>query len=115
MMDFKSMSTQIVSNLRKLHESNSGYYIVDPTLYKQIIGSLMYLLHSRPDICYDVSILIYLLLSMCLDTFEVLLLMDSDMPPVEELCYLVMQTLTRVEVLWTEREHLDFVLAWEKL
>ena len=55
MMDFKSMSTQIVSNLRKLHESNSGYYIVDPTLYKQIIGSLMYLIHLRPDICYVMS------------------------------------------------------------
>ena len=49
------MSTQIVSSLRKLHESNYGYDIVDPTLYKQIIGFLMYLIHMRPDICYVMS------------------------------------------------------------
>ena len=51
------MPTSMASNLRKLHQSNSGSDLVDPTFYRQFIGSLMYLIHSRPNICYDVSIL----------------------------------------------------------
>jgi hypothetical protein len=54
MMDCKSMSTPMVTNLRKLHDSDSGSYLVDPTMYRQLIGSLMYMIHTRPDICYAV-------------------------------------------------------------
>ena len=57
MMDFKSMTTPMVSDLRKLHESDFGSDPVDTILFRQIIRSLMYLIHSRCDICYDVSIL----------------------------------------------------------
>ena len=28
---------------------------MDPTLYKQLIGSLMYLVNTRPDICFAVN------------------------------------------------------------
>ena len=28
---------------------------MDPTLYRQLIGSLMYLVNSRPDICFAVN------------------------------------------------------------
>jgi hypothetical protein len=54
MMDCKSMSTPMVTNLRKLHDSDTCLYLVDPTMYKQLIGSLMYMTHTRPDICYVV-------------------------------------------------------------
>ena len=57
MMDCKSMSTPMVSNLKKLHESDFALDLVDPTMYRQLIGSLMYLMHSRLDICYALSIL----------------------------------------------------------
>ena len=30
---------------------------MDSTLYRQLIGSLMYLVHTRPDICYIVNVL----------------------------------------------------------
>jgi hypothetical protein len=41
MMDFKSMSTPMVNNLKKLHDSDTGSDLVDPTMYRQLIGSLM--------------------------------------------------------------------------
>ena len=57
MLDCKSMTTPMVSNLNKLHESASGSYVVDPTMYRQLIGSLLYLVHTREDICFAVSAL----------------------------------------------------------
>jgi hypothetical protein len=48
------MSTPMVTNLRKLHDSNTGLDLVDPTMYRKLIGSLMYMIHTRPDICYVV-------------------------------------------------------------
>jgi hypothetical protein len=40
----------MVANLKKLHDSDSGSDLVDPTMYRTIIGSLMYLTRTRPDI-----------------------------------------------------------------
>jgi hypothetical protein len=54
MMDCKSMSTSIITNLRKLHDSDTGSDLVDPTMYRQLIGSLMYMIHTRTNICYAV-------------------------------------------------------------
>jgi hypothetical protein len=54
MMDCKYMSTMMVTNLKKLHNSDTGSYLVDPTMYRQLIGSLMYMIHTRPYICYAV-------------------------------------------------------------
>jgi hypothetical protein len=53
MMDCKSMSTPMITNLRKLNDSDTGSDSVDPTMYRQLIGSLMYMIHTRPDICYE--------------------------------------------------------------
>jgi hypothetical protein len=52
MMDCKSMSTPMITNLRKLHDFDKGSNFVDPTMYRHLIGSLMYM--YRPDICYAV-------------------------------------------------------------
>ena len=57
MMDCKSMDTPMVSNLKKLHETASGTDPVDSTIYRQLIGSMLYLVHTRPDICFAVSAL----------------------------------------------------------
>ena len=55
MEDCRSMSTSMVTNWKKLHASEGE--LVDPTLYRQLIGSLMYLVNSRPDLCFAVNIL----------------------------------------------------------
>eukprot|EP00253_Pinus_taeda_P035809 PITA_35809 len=53
MEDCKPMSTPMITNWKKLHASNSE--LVDPTLYRQLIGCLMYLVNTRPDICFAVN------------------------------------------------------------
>jgi len=57
MLDCKSMTTPMISILKKLHDQATGLDPKDPTVYRQIIGSLMYLVHTRPDICYAVNAL----------------------------------------------------------
>ena len=57
MLDCKSISTPMISNLKKLQDQVTGTDPKDTTLYRQIIGSLMYLVHTRPDICYAVNVL----------------------------------------------------------
>eukprot|EP00253_Pinus_taeda_P003947 PITA_03947 len=53
MEDCKPMSTPMITNWKKLHASDSE--LVDSTLYRQLIGSLMYLVNTRPDICFAVN------------------------------------------------------------
>jgi hypothetical protein len=55
MLDCKSMTTSMISNLKKLHDQATGSDLEDPIVYHQIIGSLMYLIHTRPNICYVVN------------------------------------------------------------
>jgi hypothetical protein len=49
MMDCKFMATPMVTYLRKLREFD--YDPVNPSLYWQLIRSLMYLVNTKPDIC----------------------------------------------------------------
>jgi hypothetical protein len=51
------MTTPMISNLKKLHDQATGSDPEDPTVYRQIIGSLMYLVHTRLDIYYVVNAL----------------------------------------------------------
>jgi hypothetical protein len=57
MMDCKSMDTPMETNMKKLNDSTLDLDLVDPTMYRQLIGSLMYLVNTRLDICFAVSTL----------------------------------------------------------
>ena len=49
----KPMDTSLPKNWRK-EDATSGE-VVDATIYRQLVGSLMYLVYTRPDICYAVN------------------------------------------------------------
>jgi hypothetical protein len=55
MLECKSMNTPMEVKLKLLVDTSSE--LIDATLYKQIIGSLMYLTNTRPDICFAVNTL----------------------------------------------------------
>jgi hypothetical protein len=55
MEDCRSMTTPMITNWKKLHASESQ--LVDSTLYHQLIDSLMYLVNSKPEICFAIHIL----------------------------------------------------------
>lgn len=55
MMDCKPIMTPMITNLNRLKSSESS--LVDPTCYKQLIGSLMYLVNTKQDICFAVNVL----------------------------------------------------------
>jgi hypothetical protein len=49
-MHCKSMAKPMMTNLKLLSDSSSD--LLDPTMYRQLIGSLMYLVNTRPNICF---------------------------------------------------------------
>jgi hypothetical protein len=55
MMDCKSMDTPMTTDIRKVRDSDSDP--IDPSLYRQLIGSLMYLVNTRLNICFVVNTL----------------------------------------------------------
>ena len=55
MEDCRPMLTPMITNWKKLHASEGE--LVDPTLYRQLIGSLMYMVNTRPDVCFAVNTL----------------------------------------------------------
>ena len=55
MEDCRPMLTPMITNWKKLHASEGE--LVDLTLYCQLIGSLMYLVNTRPDMCFAVNTL----------------------------------------------------------
>jgi hypothetical protein len=55
MLECKPMNTPMEAKLKLLVNTSSE--LIDATLYRQIIGSLMYLMNTRPDICIAVNTL----------------------------------------------------------
>jgi hypothetical protein len=51
----KSMPTPMVMDLKKMSDTDSGE--IDSHLYRQLIGSLMYFVNTKPDICYAMNVL----------------------------------------------------------
>ena len=54
-MECKAMTTLMASNLKLLSDASSE--AVDGTMYRQMIRSLMYLMNTRPNICFVVNTL----------------------------------------------------------
>ena len=52
MMNYKAMATPMELNLKLL--SDSLLDLVDSMMYRQMIGSFIYLTNTRPDICFVV-------------------------------------------------------------
>ena len=55
MMDCKTMATPMELNLKILSDASSES--VDVMMYHHMIGSLMYLTNTRPNICFAVNTL----------------------------------------------------------
>jgi hypothetical protein len=55
MLECKSMNTPMEMKIKLLVDTSSE--LIDATLYRQIIGSLMYLTNTRPNICFSVNML----------------------------------------------------------
>jgi hypothetical protein len=51
----KSMPTPMVMDLKKMNDDSTDSSDIDPHLYRHLIGSLMYLVNTGPDICYAVK------------------------------------------------------------
>ena len=62
MIDCKAITTPMASNLKLLSDASSDS--VDATMYRQMIGSLMYLMNMRPDICFIVNTLSQFLIDL---------------------------------------------------
>ena len=62
MIDCKAMATPMESNLKLLSDASSKAVYV--TMYCQMMGSLMYLMNTRLDICFVVNTLIQFLMDL---------------------------------------------------
>ena len=54
-MDCKAMATPMVQNLKILSDASSES--IDAMMYREMIGSLMYLMNTRPYICFTMNTL----------------------------------------------------------
>ena len=57
MVDYKSMSTPMELNFKKLSGNAAGPVLGNPIEYQQLVWALVFLVNSRPDICFAVNTL----------------------------------------------------------
>ena len=62
MMDCNSITTPMESDWKLLSVASSDS--IDATMYHQMIGSLMYLTNTRPNICFDMNTLSQFLIDL---------------------------------------------------
>ena len=54
-VDCKPVTTPMELNFKKLCESAAGPNLTNPFEYCQLVGALMFLVNSRPDICFAIN------------------------------------------------------------
>lgn len=81
MVDSKAMTTPMITNLKKLRSSYSS--LVDPTSYRKLVGSLMYLVNIGLDICFVVNIPSQFQLHSCQAYIEISLWHYTSLPKVQ--------------------------------
>eukprot|EP00253_Pinus_taeda_P004278 PITA_04278 len=57
MVESKSVSTLMELNFKKLCGSVAGLELANPSEYRQLVGALMFLVNSQPDICLAINTL----------------------------------------------------------
>ena len=57
MVECKSVSTPMELNFKKLSGNVVGPVLANPTEYRQLVGALMFLVNSHPDVCFAVNTL----------------------------------------------------------
>ena len=57
MVDCKPVSTPLELNFKKFCGNAAGPMLANPTEYRQLVGALMFLVNSRPDVCFAVNTL----------------------------------------------------------
>ena len=62
MMESKAITTPMASNLKLL--SDASLEVVDAMMYHQMIGSMMYLMNTRPNICFAMNTLVQFLIDL---------------------------------------------------
>ena len=107
MMD--CMTTPMASNMKLLSDASSDS--VDATMYRQMIGSLMYL---RPYISFAVNTLRHVHL-MVANHVGVQLIMGSSMMRIKRLTWRVMLVQIGQEVPSTGRVLRDVALVWDQM
>ena len=108
-MDCKAMATPMAWNLKLFSDASSES--VDAMMYRQMIGSLMYL---RPDICFAVNTLRHVHL-MVAKHVGVQLIMDSSMMRIRRLTWRVMLIQIGQAVPSTGRVLQDVALVWDQV
>lgn len=57
LLDSKPLSIPLDQHTKLFDNIKSGAIVRNPSLYRSLVGKLLYLTFTRPDICYSVHLL----------------------------------------------------------